>query len=854
MDKDLQQGLTPQQAAERLAAEGYNELPATQPHGVLTIALNVLREPMFLLLIACGSVYLLLGDRGEALMLLGFVFVIIAISFFQTRKTERALEALRDLSSPRALVIRAGAPQRITGREVVVGDLLVLAEGDRVAADAVLVSGMSLSVDESLLTGEAAPVRKTPVDTPPGLMGKPGGDDLPFLFSGTLVVQGKGTAIVLATGQNTALGAIGKALGRVETEPTQIQRETAVIVKWAAWVGLILSLIAAVVYGLTRGDWLGGLLVGITFAMAVLPEELPVVMTIFLGLGAWRIAQKQVLTRHIPAVEMLGAATVLCTDKTGTLTQNRMALTDLFAKQRPFELAALAGSSLPEDFHELLEFAMLASHRDPFDPMEQAIHQTTQQTLQGTEHIHQDWTLVDEYPLSHDLLAMSRVWRSPDSAHYVIAAKGSPEAILDLCHLDQTRSRALTAEVQLLAERGLRVLGVAKAAFSESSLPAIQHDFDFEFLGLLGLSDPIRPAVPAAIEQSHAAGMRVIMITGDYPATALNIARQVGIPTDGVITGAELDAMGEVALQRRLQQVNVFCRTVPEQKLRLVNALKANGEIVAMTGDGVNDAPALKAAHIGIAMGERGTDVAREAADLVLLNDDFSSIVAAVKLGRRIFDNLKKAITFVIGVHLPIIGMSLIPVAMGWPLMLMPVHILFLQLIIDPACSIVFEAEPDEVDSMRRPPRPPGTVLFDRPTLLLGLLQGGLVLAALLALYAGALYLGRGADEARALGFSAMIIASLGLIFANRSRSQSLRVALGGRNRALWWVIGGALLLLGLVLALPPLRRFFYFAPLHLDDLAFLAAVGLVSLTALESVRSLSMRRRAAAAPKRCVP
>ncbi len=837
MSVDFQHGLSHQAAAARLSRDGYNQLASTRPHSLFAIALAVVREPMFLLLIACGAVYLLLGDRGEALMLLGFVFVIIAISFFQTRKTERALEALRDLSSPRALVIRDGEQKRIPGREVVVGDLLVVAEGDRVPADAVLLSGMNLTVDESLLTGEAVPVRKRPADAMPESMGKPGGDDLPFLFSGTLAVQGKGIATVLATGQRTALGAIGRALEGVGQAPTRIQRETAVVVKWAAWAGLLLSLVAAVVYGLTRGDWLQGLLVGITFAMAVLPEELPVIMTVFLGLGAWRIAQKHVLTRNIPAIEMLGAATVLCVDKTGTLTQNRMAMAWLYAQGRHLDLSAFMDDELPEDFHALLEYGMLASHRDPFDPMEQAINRATMESLQGTEHVHQDWALVDEYPLSRDLLAMSRVWRSPDREHFVIAAKGSPEAIFDLCHLDDAQTFALTGEVRQLAEQGLRVLGVARAAFRQAALPDIQHDFDFEFVGLLGLADPIREAVPAAVRESHAAGIRVIMITGDYPATALNIARQVGIVTEGVMTGSELDAMSDAELRRRVQTVGVFCRTVPEQKLRLVDALKTNGEIVAMTGDGVNDAPALKAAHIGIAMGARGTDVAREAADLVLLDDDFSSIVAAIRAGRRIFDNLRKAVTFVVGVHLPIIGMSLVPVALGWPLLLLPVHILFLQLIIDPACSIVFEAEPDEHDSMRRPPRLPSARLFDRHALWLGLLQGAALLAVLLAIYAVSLHSGRAEGEARALTFSAMIVANLGLIFVNRSRSHSMLTTLGTRNHALWWVLGGASLLLSLVLYVPVLRELFYFDVLRAGDLAIVLGAGAGSVAAFELAR-----------------
>ncbi len=840
MTNDALPGLSEVEAAVRLARDGQNELPSTKPRSLFAIAAKVVLEPMFLLLIACGAIYLLLGDRTEALMLLGFVVVVVSISFFQERKTERALEALRDLSSPRALVIRDGEQRRIAGREVVRGDLLVLCEGDRVPADAVLLSGVNVSADESLLTGESVPVRKAPPASVPEEMGKPGGDDLPFLYSGTMVVQGKGLAQTLATGQRTAIGRVGTALAAVEQEPTRIQLETARIVKRLAWLGIALSLAVALAYALMRGDWLNGLLVGITLAMAILPEELPVVMTIFLGLGAWRIAQQRVLTRHIPAVEMLGSATALCVDKTGTLTQNRMALAQLQAQDLVFDLTALKGPELPEQFHELLEFSMLASHRDPFDPMEKAIHESAQKALAGTEHIHGDWALIEEYALSQELLAVSRVWQSPDREHYVIAAKGAPEAIGDLCHLGQAEAEALDRAVTAMAAQGLRVLGVAKASFRQTELPAIQHDFNFQLIGLIGLADPVRESVPAAISESHAAGVRVIMITGDYPATASSIAHQIGLAMpDRSITGTELDALDDAELARRVGDVNVFCRATPEHKLRLVNALKANGAIVAMTGDGVNDAPALKAAHIGIAMGARGTDVARESAALVLLDDDFTSIVAAIRLGRRIFDNLRKAIAFVMAAHVPIVGMSLIPVAMGWPLVLLPVHILFLQLIIDPACSVVFEAEPEEADVMRRPPRPSEASLFDRSTVVFGLLQGSGILAIVLAVFAIALYRGQDAEVARALTFTALVIADLGLILSNRSLARSVLATIGTSNRALWWVMGGALSFLGLVLYVPPLRQLFHFGYLHTNDILIAVAAGMVCILGAEAAKHL---------------
>jgi Ca2+-transporting ATPase len=833
-----EQGLSETEAAARLQRHGYNELASTKTRSVFAIAFGVVREPMFILLVACGVIYFLLGNRQEALMLLGFVFVIMGITLFQENKVERALEALRNLASPRARVIRDGEPRTIPGAEVVPGDIVLVAEGDRVPADAVLMEGTNLMVDESLLTGESMPVEKRPGTASEDVVPQPGGDNLAFVFSGTLVVQGKGMARVIGTGSGTAIGKIGKALFAIEPEVTRVQRETAVVVKRFAFAAVGLAILVASWYGATRDDWLNGFLVGLTLAMAILPEELPVVLTIFLGLGGWRLAQNHVLTRRVAAIEMLGAATVLCVDKTGTLTRNEMTLTKLVVGNHSIDLAKLSGGQLPETYHELLEFSILASHRDPFDPMEKAIHMSAQATLAQTEHLHGDWELVNEYPLSPELLAMSRVWQSCDRQQYVVAAKGAPEAIADLCHFDAASTAMLDCQVRLLAQQGLRVLGVAKAAFQRSHLPPIQHDFTFAFLGLVGLSDPVRATVPAAIAEAQTAGIRVVMITGDYQATAMSIAAQAGLDTrGGAIPGLELDNLSDAQLAARIAGANIFSRVTPEQKLRLVNALKAQREIVAMTGDGVNDAPALKASHIGIAMGGRGTDVAREAAALVLLDDDFSSIVQAVRLGRRIFDNLRKAITFVVAVHVPIIGMSVIPVALGWPLALMPVHILFLQLIIDPACSIVFEAEPEETDIMTRPPRSPTASLFEGRTLALGFLQGILLLLTVIAMYGFVLQHGKGADEARALAFTTLVIANLGLIFANRSHSRTLLEALAMRNPALWWISGLTVFFLGLVLSTAPLRALFYFDRLHWHDIALCVVASLIFFGVVEAFR-----------------
>ncbi len=829
--------LSEAEAAERLLSEGYNELPSSERHSLFSLAFGVVREPMFLLLVACGVLYLLLGDVPEALMLLGFVFFVMGLTLYQERKTEHALDALRDLSSPRAQVVRDGAERRIAGREVVRGDLLVVNEGDRVAADAQLLACLNMMVDESLLTGESVPVRKSDEALDAKEL-HPGGDDLPFIYSGTLVVQGQGIARVVATGTKSEVGKIGKVLQAVVPEETMLQKETGRWVHHLAMVGLSLCILVVIFYSLTRSDWLHGLLAGVTLAMATLPEELPVVLTIFLAMGAWRISKKQVLTRRMPAIETLGSATVLCVDKTGTLTINRMSVSSLFAGGAFLDVGEVSRNSIPEEFHELLEFTILASQLDPFDPMEKAIKEAGDSYLTATEHLHKDWLLVHEYPLSKELLSLSRVWQSSENQHYTIAAKGAPEAILDLCHCDDHQREQLSCRISEMADRGLRVLGVARAFFQQPVLPCQQHDFVFEFLGLIGLADPVRPTVPAAIAECYSAGVRVVMITGDYPGTARNIARKIGLQkADAWITGSEMQVMTAAELQQRINEVNIFARVVPEQKLRLVSALKANGEIVAMTGDGVNDAPALKAANIGIAMGGRGTDVARESASLVLLDDDFSSIVQAIKLGRRIFDNIRKAIAYIFAIHVPIAGISLFPVLFQWPLLLLPAHIAFLQLIIDPACSIVFEAEGEESDVMKRPPRKSREPLFSRKMVALSLLQGVIVLAVVLAVFWFSFSKGDSESEVRALTFTTLMISNLGLILTNRSWNQPFVATMRFPNKALIPVVAGALLFLGVVLYIPFFVHLFRFSALHSYDLLLCLFAGIGSVLWFEGVK-----------------
>lgn len=804
-------GLTQAEATSRLQSEGYNDLPTTKPRNLRAITIDVLREPMFILLILGGIVYLILGDVSEALVLLLSIFVIIGITTYQERKTERTLEALRDLASPRALVIRDNRQQRIPGRELVRGDAIVIEEGDRIPADAVLWRANDLRIDESLLTGESVAVNKTGWDGIQQLT-QPGGDDLPFVFSGTMAVQGHGLAEVVATGAASQIGQIGKALSEISPNTTNLQKETRRVVRDLAIGGLVLCVTVVILYRLLRGPWLDGILAGITLAMAILPEEFPVVLTVFLALGAWRISRQGVLTRRATAIETLGAATVLCVDKTGTLTMNHMALRSMYAKGAVIEIDRFDDVALPVQFQELLRISILASEAAPFDPMEKAFLQAGQRFLAHEQSLDHDLQLVREYPLTPELLVHAHGWQI-DAGNSIVAAKGAPEAIAEICRLSEQDRSAIAGQVDQMARRGLRVLGVAQARFAGKVWPDDQRQFSYEFLGLVALADPVRPTVKQAITECYQPGMRVVMITGDYPGTARAIGGEIGLHSpDDVITGSDVAAMTDNELRQRVKAANIFARVVPEQKLRLVNALKANGDVVAMTGDGVNDAPALKAADIGIAMGQRGTDVAREAASLVLMEDDFASIVATVRMGRRIYDNIRNAMSYLLAVHVPMAGMSLIPLLFGWPMIFYPVHVLFLEFVIDPACSIAFEAEPDTENLMRRPPRAPKERLFSIATITLALLQGLSMFIVVWLLYGSLLSEGTPETEARAIAFACIVFGNIGLILANLSKTKSVLVILKVPNTALLWVLGGTLCGLAAALFVPGLRELFRFS------------------------------------------
>jgi len=821
------QGLTTIEAKERLKTFGFNELPSARPKSIWRIALEVIKEPMFLLLVACGSLYMILGDYQEGFVLLSAIFVIIGITFYQYRKTERALEALKNLSSPRVLVIRDGTEVRIAGREVVPGDAMIVQEGDRIAADATLVDAVSLSVDESLLTGESAPVMKTTEK------------EKSAVFSGTLVVQGKGIAEVNTTGVNTQFGKIGVSLNAIEQDETRLQKEMKVLIRRLGIAGIVVILLVIAAFYFTRGNFLQAVLNGLAAAMAILPEEFPVVLTIFMALGAWRLSQKNVLTRNPSAIETLGSATVLCTDKTGTITQNKMEVAALYDGHRVLQRKDF--SSMDEHFKHILRTGSRASQSKSVDPMEQAIHIASQFPAEVDEHT----VLIKEYPLTREFLAMTRVTQRSNDQSMAVSAKGAPETILRVCHLTGEEEKRHMNVVQELAEQGLRVLALASAE-PVHPLPDQQSGFRFRFMGLLGLEDPIRPEVPGAIEECHQAGVRVIMITGDFPTTARSIARQIGLPAEGkIITGQALQTMSDEQLKEQIHATTIFARTIPDQKLRIVQALKSNGEVVAMTGDGVNDAPALKAANIGIAMGNKGTDVAREASSLVLLDDNFASIVGAIRSGRRIYDNLQKAMSYIMAIHIPIIGLTLMPAfATSLPLLLLPLHIIFMELIIDPVCSVAFESEQPEKGIMQRKPRNPSHRFFGLRRMMFSVFSGFLLLCTVLIVYFLSLHEGHTEGEVRAIAFSALIIGNIFLILTDLSKTRSFLSVFTERNYAATLIMTIALLMLLAVISIPGMRDLFSFEfPGYKHFIPSIIAAGSM-LAILEAMKFYRLNKR----------
>ncbi|WP_353148890.1 cation-translocating P-type ATPase [Pollutimonas bauzanensis] len=840
-------GLSAKEASARLLKEGFNRLPSSAPKSLLAILYSVAGEPMFLMLLCAGGIYLILGDKTEAAFLMASVFVIILITLVQERKTQRALESLRDLSAPRALVIRDGQERRISGQEVVRGDLLVLHEGDRIAADGLLLDG-NVAVDESLLSGEAVPVLKLASRLSDrfhqdSLTGASEAEGSPLLFASTVVTKGEGIARVTAIGAQTAVGKIGQSLNQTDSLSSGLTIASRKIVWQLTTLGLLIAGMLILVSWLwNQKPLLESLLAGIALVMAVLPEEIPVVLTVFLALGAWRMSKKKVLTRQMTGLEALGAITILAVDKTGTITQNKMKIAELSVISARF--VDDNASALPEQFHELCHFAVLASPADPFDPMEKAIQHFARRRLNNAELEGRGLRLERKYDLSAGILAMTNVYSSENSSDHIIATKGAPEAVLDLCRLPQETRETIQQSAVAMASTGLRVLGVARGAWNAITLPSNQQDFDFFFLGLVGFVDPPRPEVMEAISECHSAGIRVIMMTGDHPATAKAIGQQVGLSDRlALMTGAAAEKLNDEELTEKLKHVDLCARLKPEQKLRLVKLLQGIGEVVAMTGDGVNDAPALQAANIGIAMGERGTDVAREAADLVLLDDSFASIVLSIRQGRRIYDNITCAIRFIFAVHVPVVALALFPTLFHWPILLLPLHIVLLELIIDPTCSIVFEAQPETPNIMRRPPRKLNHSPFSFSNVGYALTQGvGISVILLLGYWVLSSTQEMSEDQERVIVFISLVVGIVLLVMANKDPSLSSSKGAHKKDALFLWL---AVLVAGMLIVITTIPAANRILHLHLPtpaDWGFAAVMVTLIFIWLEALRRVWRR------------
>lgn len=825
------QGLNSFQAMASLKKHGFNELPTSPQKNIFKIATEIIMEPMFLLLLACGLIYIVIGDYREGIILLSATLLIIFITFYQYQKTERALEKLKNLSSPRALVLRNGVQIRIAGREVVPEDLLILNEGDRIAADAKLIKAYNMYVDESLLTGESNAVKKSSQI-----------DAEALVYSGTLVIRGNAIAKVYATGVNTSFGKIGSTLRAITEADTPLQFEMKLLIKKLFIIGIVISASVVVAFYFSRGNLVASILNGLSTSMAILPEEFPVVLTVFLAIGAWRLSKQKVLTRKPSAIETLGATTTLCADKTGTITQNKMQIALLYDGNQITSNNRF--SSEKNKITVLINSAYWASHKNSIDPMEKAIRETIEELAIATEVNHK---LVKAYSISHDLPIMTHVFEKPNDTNYYLYAKGAPETLFDLCKLNAAAKEKYELVLNEMAASAYRVIAVAESVITKCELPKLQSEFSFQLKGLIAFEDPIRPELPNAIKECKEAGIKVIVITGDFPLTAKAIGKQIGLPQHGaIITGEELDNLSEAVLRERIASTTIFARVVPIQKLRIVNALKANNEIVAMTGDGVNDAPALKAAHIGIAMGNRGTDVAREASSLVLLDDNFASIVSAIRLGRKIFDNMQKAMSYILAIHISIIGLTLLPALFSnISLLLMPLHIVFLELIIDPVCSIAFESEMEEKEIMNRPPRHSKEKFFGTNKLLTSLVKGLLLLAMLVMVYLLTLNEGHNEQETRAIIFTSLIIGNVFLILSTLSNTKSFISVLLEKNYTALSLSLIPIIVLIFILNFPAAQLAFGFKNPGLAHFSIVLKSSMGLLLILEVLKFYSVKKRA---------
>ncbi|GIL22928.1 MAG: ATPase [Bacteroidota bacterium] len=806
-------GLSDSEVQANRARYGRNVSVGEKQNRFLQAAGEIATEPLFIILVCTAGIYFFLGETGEGIIMLVALGFVSGISLFQESRSRTAVDALKKLSTPLAKVIRNGAEQKIAIEEIVMEDLLVLEDGNVVPADAVLLQSHDFSVNESIITGESVPVERQVNDK---------------LFQGTLIQTGSCIARVVAIGKQTEFGKIGQSLRKVDVEKTPLQIQIKNFVRKMVAAGVVAFLIVWGINYYLSGELLQSLLRGLTLAMSVLPEEIPVAFSTFMALGAYHLYKKRVIARAPTSVEALGAATVICLDKTGTLTENEMRLSAVY----DFQKDTLHNYTEHPVFTEVLEYAMMASEKKPFDPMEKSIHELYGR-LAPTDKRPQ-LSFVHEYPLGGKPPIMTHVWH--DGRNRLIACKGGVETVLAQCGLseqDRSKTEAIAHE---LGTRGFRVLAVARSLHQET-LPTSQHELKFELLGLVGFSDPPRKNIRSILQKFYRAGIQVKMVTGDYTETAISIARQVEMKMVGQpLTGTQVMQMTQAALQQQVGNTTIFARMFPEAKLRVIEALKANGEVVAMTGDGVNDGPALKAAHIGVAMGLRGSEVARKAASFVLADDNLEHMPEAIELGRRIYENLKKAIQYIISIHIPIILIVTIPLILLWEYidLFSPVHVIFLELIMGPTCSVIFENEPIEANSMARPPRKMTRTFFSWSELSLSMAQGLIITAVCLA--TGYYFMKTGHSEAfvRTIVYTTLIFSNLFLTLANRSFYYSVLTTLRYRNPLIPMILIISLVILFLSIYVEPVQREFGFEAIAPDKIVLCLVLAFVGVMWIE--------------------
>ena len=813
-------GLSDEEVSQSRMQNGTNSLQHQEKNQLLISLLDIVKEPMFLLLVAAASIYFITGDFGDGIFMSLAIVLVTSISLYQESKSRNAIDALKKLSQPKSKVIRNGKIVDIPSEEIVLGDYIQLEEGHFIPADGSILQSNDFSVNESILTGESLSVFKNETS------------ENKQVFQGTIVATGLAICEVTAIGNQTSLGKIGKSLNEIAEEKTPLQIQIDNFVKKMSIIGLVIFGIVWAINFYNSKMVLDSLLKALTIAMSVIPEEIPVAFTTFMALGAWRLMKMGIVTKQTKTVETLGSATVICTDKTGTITQNKMSLVQLYL----FDSDTIIDTKdkLNPDAEVVLSDAMWSSEPIPFDAMEIAIHEAYAKLESVDERKH--FKLIHEYPLSGKPPMMTHIFEDSKGKR-IIAAKGAPEALIEVCHLSAKEKKQIVAAMETMTNEGYRVLGVGVTEFSGKDYPKTQQEFKFQFKGLVAFYDPPKKNIQEVFETFYKAGIQVKIVTGDNAATTATIAKQVGFKdADKMLNGDELMAMDAATLKKKVMETAIFTRMFPEAKLKIIEALKSNHQIVAMTGDGVNDGPALKSAHIGIAMGKKGTEIAKEAANLILIDDDFSKMIDAIAMGRKIYLNLKKAIQYIISIHIPLIMIVLIPLALGWiyPNIFTPVHIIFLEVIMGPTCSIIYENEPMEQNLMLQKPRPLTTTFFNLKEITISIIQGLVITLGLLFVYQYCVANGCTQSETRTQIFLTLVASNIFLTLANRSFYYSIFTTIRYKNNLVLIIIGITLLTTSLLLFVPIFSKFFLFESVNLTQIGCSFLVGFVSVMWIE--------------------